>query len=527
MVIAPELQIKRFLNYGREAPFYQPGDRFLNKYFEPDCLTSVEALIAQGCDLAPPIYIIKAFSDGYSAHPESLVYALAFCTRHTNFKLRKYAYIAFKTVCKSSENLFLFVKFASDLAAPHKGWGHGWRQVVNNWYLKQNPLELAKNVTRHRGRHFWTHRDIIKLSHPRSLDIAKQAVLKYIMAGLEVARNEFGDKPDAQPVLNYLQAVEDFKHTKEEDQAARLLEMHDLTLEHIPMHLIKSKEVWAALVPRLPLDVLLRNIKRLARMHFLRNNHIVTTRVLQTLQDQTAIAECNLHPAQVLITLRNFMLSSSRFKYVETDASKPLKPLPPPNPKIIEALTQLLESSFKLLVPTGMRYLVVVDTRASMLQGKCWQCSSVPPLLAATLLTMSLVKVERDVTVMAFGIGAIVPVELTKEMSLQQAHDKLKEIPSTTMELSQPLTWATTSVKKVDVFIIITDNHLRGVNSKPCDALKEYRSVVDMPNTKFVTVALATQDFKVAHPDDPGMLDIAGFDGKVPRVIEAFSRGAF
>lgn len=27
--------------------------------------------------------------------------------------------------------------------------------------------------------------------------------------------------------------------------------------------------------------------------------------------------------------------------------------------------------------------------------------------------------------------------------------------------------------------------------------------------------------------NDPGMLDIGGFDGHVPRIIEAFSRGAF
>jgi 60 kDa SS-A/Ro ribonucleoprotein len=42
-----------------------------------------------------------------------------------------------------------------------------------------------------------------------------------------------------------------------------------------------------------------------------------------------------------------------------------------------------------------------------------------------------------------------------------------------------------------------------------------------------VTCGLALSHFAVACPNDPGMLDVAGFDAQVPRVIEAFARGAF
>jgi hypothetical protein len=44
---------------------------------------------------------------------------------------------------------------------------------------------------------------------------------------------------------------------------------------------------------------------------------------------------------------------------------------------------------------------------------------------------------------------------------------------------------------------------------------------------RLVTCGLAVSHFAVACPNDPGMLDVAGFDAEVPRVIEAFSRGAF
>jgi len=84
---------------------------------------------------------------------------------------------------------------------------------------------------------------------------------------------------------------------------------------------------------------------------------------------------------------------------------------------------------FQLLVPTGMRYLVAIDVRSQMVHGKCWHCFNVSPAQAAVLMTLSLVKAERDVTVMAFGAeGTMQPVELDKNISIQETQNKLKEV---------------------------------------------------------------------------------------------------
>jgi 60 kDa SS-A/Ro ribonucleoprotein len=72
---------------------------------------------------------------------------------------------------------------------------------------------------------------------------ASAAVLRYVVHGLKEAKKDFGDKPEAQKVMSYLQTIEDFKHCTDEHDAARLVEMHSLLLEHIPGHLLKSKEV--------------------------------------------------------------------------------------------------------------------------------------------------------------------------------------------------------------------------------------------------------------------------------------------
>jgi len=54
-----EVKLKRFLHYGRETALYQPGDRYINKYFEPDNVTSIEALIADGKDTDAVAHIVK------------------------------------------------------------------------------------------------------------------------------------------------------------------------------------------------------------------------------------------------------------------------------------------------------------------------------------------------------------------------------------------------------------------------------------------------------------------------------------
>lgn len=89
--------------------------------------------------------------------------------------LRHAAYTAVNKICSSPQHFILFIKFASQISKQKElnaagsskhGWGQGLRKAVNNWYLSKTPMELAKCVTRYKGRYGWKHKDIIKLSHP-------------------------------------------------------------------------------------------------------------------------------------------------------------------------------------------------------------------------------------------------------------------------------------------------------------------------------------------------------------------------
>ena len=101
---------------------------------------------------------------------ETIIFALALCAQQQKHELlRRKAYHAVGTVCKTTEEFILFIKFCSQLskAKPqtNSGWGHGWRKAVKSWYSSKTPMELASIVTQHKSRYGWKHKDIIKLAH--------------------------------------------------------------------------------------------------------------------------------------------------------------------------------------------------------------------------------------------------------------------------------------------------------------------------------------------------------------------------
>ncbi|KAE8749429.1 hypothetical protein FOCC_FOCC003942 [Frankliniella occidentalis] len=575
-----DVRLKRFLHYGSEAPLCVPGDRLFLNCFLLEKLTAVEEMLAncaadkQGDAVN---HILKAFMDGYSGYPDCLIFALAVCaTQRSSQQLCHQAYIAVKKICKTPKDLFLFCTFSKKLCTSTGYTGFGWRRALCSWYLSKEPLELATCVTQYRGAHGFTHRDLFKLCHIKTDDKAKSTIICYVMKGLEAAKIlPHKDDPDVQKVLSYLQLIEDVKHQTDAQACARLFEAHQLPKEMVPSTLYKSAEVMIALVPTMPLRDLLDSIIRLSCAGLLKTGEPLEALIIDRLVDQTAIVESQLHPTEVYCSIKQYenhainthILMEKLRKQGKTE--KPLKPAPKPNAKIISALNKLLVSTFKLLVPTGMRYLLALDLSSNMQTWKCNGERDVKPAEAAVLLALCLLNAEREVTVASFPpvLGAppeeelidpvnpvlmtvsrrgkkklgetiyprktelqpMVPLQLDKELSVPANLEKAKEPLLGPVEVCQPIVWAQQIKKPVDVFIVITDYVTLRKREflEPSAALQEYRQVMNLPNTKFITCALVANTLDVAAHNDLGMLDIVGFNGKVARIIEAFSRGAF
>jgi len=58
----------------------------------------------------------------------------------------------------------------------------------------------------------------------------------------------------------------------------------------------------------------------------------------------------------------------------------------------------------------------------------------------------------------------------------------------------------------------------------PHQALAEYREKTGIP-ARMSVVGMTATDFTIADPEDPGSMDVAGFDSAVPALLVDFARG--
>ena len=91
-------------------------------------------------------------------------------------------------------------------------------------------------------------------------------------------------------------------------------------------------------------------------------------------------------------------------------------------------------------------------------------------------------------------------------------------------DCAQPMIYALKKKKKVDVFIVYTDCETHSGSIHPSKALQDYREEMKI-DAKLIVVAMTSNGFTLADPNDCGMLDIAGFDSSAPSIIREFVLG--
>lgn len=84
-----------------------------------------------------------------------------------------------------------------------------------------------------------------------------------------------------------------------------------------------------------------------------------------------------------------------------------------------------------------------------------------------------------------------------------------------------PMLWALEKKIQADAFVIYTDNETWHGKIHPAQALQEYRRKMGIA-AKLVVVAMTSNGFSIADPNDAGMLDVVGFDLATPQVLSDF-----
>ncbi len=116
---------------------------------------------------------------GRAPKNDPALFVLAMCASIGDEDTRRYAFEVLPHVARIGTHLFNFVDFAKNF----RGWGRVMKNGVANWYNSSDLDNLAYQMVKYQSRSGWSHRALIKLSHPKPRDQRVSALYRWARSG--------------------------------------------------------------------------------------------------------------------------------------------------------------------------------------------------------------------------------------------------------------------------------------------------------------------------------------------------------
>lgn len=495
--ITPLEQFKRFLVLGTENGTYYVNNIDLTKQ-TINCITSI--LDSENRELL--LTIILEFEElNKCKKKDNLLFTLAHCcmykTQEPSFlDFRRKAYSIALKICKIPTNLFLFINFCKVIHKSNSGWNNLHKKHISSWYLNKTPEELVYLVTKYNNRNNYTHRDVLRLCHPKTDNQELNNIFKYLV-------NKLTDYT----VIDYINDYEKLKSTKEPETAIKLIEKRNFVREHVPTQLLNNKKIWKALLPKMPLMAMLRNLNKMTNLNLFEEPSVLQ-HVITVISNKDIRKKAKIHPMHLLITLKMYSSGNSRqLNWI-------------PNQKIVDCLDTAFYDMFTEVTPTGKRIILCLDVSGSMTYSGCFGTDAIMPIEVETALSMIYLATEKNVDIMGFSKNFI-PLDISPRRRLDDNLKSINNLPFSSTDISKPFTWALEQKKEYDAFIVITDNETNCNRINPIDAFKKYKNLMQLPETKLIVLATSVSDFSIG-PTNKYILNVCGFDENVCTIMNDF-----
>ena len=490
-------RLDRFLILGSEGGSY---------YANEQTLTLANAETVRHCIVedGPRVVarIVEISTAGRAPKNEPALFALAMCAGLGDEETRKAALSTLPQVARIGTHLFHFLAYVELF----RGWGRALRRAVADWYNDMPTERLTYQVIKYQQRNGWSHRDALRLAHPQTNDAQRNAIYHWITRGWP----SVGVLPHEDLVLRKLWAFERAKVVATEAEVIALITQHDLPWEAVPTQWLSKAKVWQALLPRLPMTALLRNLARLTANGLVTPLNESTRTIEQRITDRDQLQRSRVHPIALLSALQTYSNGrGARGKLTW----QPVQPL-------IDALDQAFYLSFDNVEATKKRILLALDVSGSMSMGEIAGVPGLTPRIASAAMAMVTAAVEKQVTTVAFS-HKMVRVNISPRQRLDALIKQTDRIPFGATDCALPMIWAQKNNILADAFIIYTDSETWYGNVHPAQALQSYRDYTGIP-AKLIVVGMVSNGFSIADPNDGGMLDVVGFDTATPRLMADF-----
>ena len=118
--------------------------------------------------------------------------------------------------------------------------------------------------------------------------------------------------------------------------------------------------------------------------------------------------------------------------------------------------------------------------------------------------------------------SGLTPLSISPRQRLDDVVKSIGALPFGGTDCALPMVEALKHRWEVDTFVVYTDSETWAGDIHPAQALREYRERMGIA-AKLVVVAMTSNGFSIADPNDAGMMDVVGFDAAAPQVIAEFA----
>lgn len=497
--------LRRFLILGTENGTYYAGEKTLTV----ENAKSIEKLIKVNPQEVVE-QIVSISKEGRATKNDACLFALAMVAGLADTDGRKAALAALPSVARTSTHLFTFANYVQSF----RGWGRALRQAVALWYTTRAEDKLAVQLTKYQARNGFSHRDLLRLSHPVAKSPGQNALFKYAVKGVF----EDGEAQVNKAARATIFACEKLKEEARERQltdveVASLVKESGISIEMVPTNL-RSAEVYRVLAEQAGLEWLTRNLGNLSKQGVLAaSDAAMVARVAERLTDTAEIRKARLHPVKLLAALITYR-SGQGFR-----GDGQWQPVA----KIVDALNEAFYESFKNVEATGKRLCLGLDVSGSMAGTLVCGVSGLSAREACGAMAMVTARVEKEAHFIAFDTK-----DYALALSAQQRLDDVVNVLSRTggggTNCALPILWAAKNKIPVDTFVIYTDSQTWSGDTHPVQALDQYREKTGIDATLAI-VAMATNKFSLAAFEDKRVLNVIGFDTNTPEIIAQFVKG--
>ena len=505
----------RFLILGAEGGTYYIGERDLVKQ-NHDAL--VRCIKADGVRAVNRM--VEISDSGRAPKNDPAIFALALVATHGDVEAKALAFQNLGKVCRIGTHLFHFAEYVNAL----RGWGRGLRNAVGRWYVSREADALTHQAVKYQQRDGWSHADLLRLAHPKAPSVQHDAVFRWMLNGAdslgerEVKRKVRGEDRVAKygavgelPPL--IAAFEQAKCASSTREVVKLINDFDLPREAIPTQWLNEAAVWDALLQRMPMTAMIRNLGKMTSIGLVQPFSDAAKLIVRKLGDETVLKRARIHPLAVLIAEKVYAQGKGE------KGSLTWKPVP----KIVDALDAAFYATFQNVEPCNKPVLLALDVSGSMGGGSV-AGSCLTPREASAAMALVTAATEEEYHIMGFS-NRFVPLNISPRMRLDNVVKRISNLPFEATDCAQPMIWARENGQSVSAFITYTDSETWAGKITPTQALRQYRSEF-VGDAKAIVVGMTSNGFTLADPNDRGMLDVVGFDTTAPAVIADFVRNS-